>query len=790
MTDIIWFKDCSNDIKHLVGSKCAYLGELFNIADTCNFYISNGFAISTKLFDDFICNNNIDSHIKVVDSMDVRDISLLETQSNIIRSSIMNGVFSACQTENILKSCTVLKGDKEDASFAIRSSAIAEDLPNASFAGLMDTYLNIQNEENILESIKKCFASLFNVRAISNRKSHNIPSDQTKIAVACQLMIRSDLGSAGVAFSLDTDSGYNKAIIINSAFVLGEIVVSGSVKPDEFIVDKRVLQLSQQQQLIDPILSKSKGDKTHKIVYSSIGTDQIEYGNQELSLVDEQIKTLATIVLKLETYYSNKYEKQCAVDVEWALDGIDQRIYILQMRPETIFSNPESLCHSQKYFLKQRSETILSGVAVGSKISCGRINILRDMSESHKFVPGDIIVTDLTTPDWEPLLKLSSGIITNKGGRTCHASIIARELGINALVGAKNATTALKDNEVVTINCSDGETGYIHKGQLAFEIQTIKYDFSKTKLPPIEILLWGGNPSNCFQQSLLPLYHKGLLFLETIVGNIHPLAYSNYPNIPQRIKDKIDSYRGNLDSLSYYIQRKGRHIGKIASAMYPKPLFVRLSDLRSNEFKHLLGGELYEPLETNPMIGLRGAAKLISSDFEEVLNIECKTLEYAIKTMQMDNINILIPFCRTPNECKTIIDRLSLYGLDRSCLKIYLFCEVPSNILEADIFAQYVDGVFIGCNDLMQLTIGVDRDTSTLNHLIDHTNLSFRRMLKMAIDNFHRLGKKVGICSPLLESYEFLKYIVDIDADTILAMTPIYLKVLDNLNRICINECS
>lgn len=790
--NILWFKDCSYKNKQLVGGKCCSLGELYHLSKKMLFSVADGFAITTEMYDSFILGNHFDKVIesKLLEMNDhIHNIRELEQKSKELRSLIISGCFTEEQEMSIVSAyrelCNIYRS--ENMEVAIRSSAIAEDLPNASFAGQQDTYLNIKGEKDVVDSVKKCFASLFNSRAISYRNTHQIELCDVKISVAVQKMVRSDIGSAGVAFSIDPETGYNKAIVINSAFGLGELVVSGGVKPDEFILDKRVLKDIE----ADPIIMKKKGDKFSKIVYSEEGgvkeveTNLIEKLN--LSLTNNQAITLGRYVLRLEEAYSKMFEKQIGVDVEWAIDGVDQNIYIIQTRPETIHSNAEQL-EICKYILSQNQEKVklVSGVSVGDKISTGTVKILKSIDEFETFEKGDILVTDITTPDWEPIMKISSGIITNKGGRTCHAAIVARELQLNAIVGVGNATSVLKTNDAVTLSCAEGEQGFVYKGILEYQIEKIKID--KNLKLPVKLMLNVGNPENSFNSSIIPNSGVGLARLEFIISNyikIHPIALCNYPKIRPDIREKIYEIIGSHDNGKwYFITRLARGISKIAAAFYPNDVIVRLSDFKSNEYRNLIGGELYEPNEENPMIGWRGASRYYSPDYEKGFELECEAIKYAREEMKMTNIIVMIPFCRTPTECKLVIDKMESYKLKRgeNGLKIYLMCEIPSNVIEADEFSPMIDGVSIGGNDLLQLTLGVDRDSDKITHLSNDENLSYRRMISMAIKTYKKNGIKIGFCGQQpSDSNEFCKFLIGENIDSISVTPDSALKTIKNL---------
>jgi pyruvate, water dikinase len=792
-TEIIWFKDCSYKNKHLVGGKCSSLGELHSIAKRIGFSIGDGFALSIDMYDDFIKYNELENKIEtMVNEIDTSNIRELEEKSKELRNVISQASFTKEHTDLIFQYYHKLSQiyGKECIEVAVRSSALAEDLPNASFAGQHDTFLNVKGTKELIQSIKDCFASLFNSRAVSYRKTHNIALSDVKISVAIQKMIRSDIGSAGVAFSLDPETGYNKAIVINSAFGLGELVVSGGVKPDEFILDKRVLRDIEG----DPIIIKKKGDKNTKIVYDTenggikeIETDEFERLNYSMS--NSQMITLGRYLLQLEKTYSKLFDKEIGVDVEWAIDGTDHNIYIIQTRPETIHSNEGDNLEIQNFVLEEKGDVLVTGVAVGDKISSGKVKILKDIFDCDDFNHGDILVTEMTTPDWEPIMKISSGIITDKGGRTCHAAIVARELGLNAVVGCSNATDKLKDVDEVTLSCAEGETGFIYNGMLPFHID--KMALSKDLELPVKMMLNVGNPECAFENSLIPNSGVGLARLEFIVSNyikIHPLALYNYPNIREDVREKVYNVIGNYDSGKwYYIKRLAKGIAKIASAFYPSDVIVRLSDFKSNEYRNLIGGELYEPDEENPMIGWRGASRYYSEDYKDAFQLECEAIQYARDVMKMTNIVVMIPFCRTPEECKLVIDTMAKHGLVRgeNSLRIFLMCEIPSNVIEADRFSPMLDGVSIGGNDLLQLTLGVDRDSDKISYLSDDQNTSYRRMISMAIKTYKENGVKVGFCGQQpSDSIEFCKFLIGENIDTISVTPDSALKTIENLGKI------
>ena len=791
--NILFFKECSYNNKNIVGGKNSSLGELYHLSQKLNFSIADGFALTTNLYDKFIEQNNLNDFIKLkLEKINYDDINCIENTSNSIIEKIINSEFTSDQIEEISKNYNKLSKlySHDNLEVAIRSSAIAEDLPNASFAGQQDTFLNVFGIDNLIDNIKKCYGSLFNTRAISYRNTHQIPFDEVKISVAVQKMVRSDLGSAGVAFSIDPETGYDKAIVINSSFGLGELVVSGGVKPDEIICHKENLVKIDS----DPIIMKKMGDKNTKIVYKENGgtheidTNLIEKVN--FSITNSQCISLSRNVYLLEQEYSKLFEKKIGVDVEWAIDGIDSKIYILQTRPETIHSNKDnSNLEIEKYIMEEKGNIILKGVAVGDKISSGKVKIIDDIKNISLFRKGDVLVTDMTTPDWEPVMKISSGIITNKGGRTCHAAIVAREMGLNAVVGTKNCTDVLKEVSSVTIDCAQSEEGVIYNGILKYRTDSININAEElSENLPVKLMLNVGNPDLSFKSCLLPNYGVGLARLEFIINNyikIHPNALINYPNIPEDIKEQIYSEIGDHDNGEwYFIKRLARGIAKIASAFSPNEVIVRFSDFKSNEYKNLIGGSHYEPTEENPMIGWRGASRYYSEEYRKCFELECEAIKYVRNVMNMKNVVVMIPFCRTVEECKKVLDIMNNCGLKRGedGLKLYLMCEIPSNVIEADEFSPYIDGVSIGGNDLLQLTLGVDRDSEKITHLSSHENLSYRRLISKAIKDYKKNGIKVGFCGQQpSDSIDFCKFLIENDIDTISVTPDSLLNTLNNL---------
>jgi pyruvate, water dikinase len=786
---ISFFKNISINDTQKVGGKNSSLGEMYNNLADKDIRVPNGFALTCEAYRYFIRHNNLENQITFhLDKLKVNNNN--ENIKNVgqdIRTLIKEAEFPSNLVNEIRESYKILSVQyrTNNLDVAIRSSANAEDLPDASFAGQQETYLNVKGIENVILSIKNCYASLFTNRVISYRISKKFDHTKVYMSVGVQKMVRSDLGSAGVAFSLDTESGNQNIVLINSSYGLGEMVVSGQVKPDEFIVHKDRLKNGYRA-----IIDKKLGNKNEKLVYSEKGGQRLEkqivneIDKVKYSLDEEQIIELSKYVLIIEEYYTKMRNKYCPVDVEFALDGNDNKIYIVQARSETIHSAKKEPNYITKYLINNQSkEIIIKGVAVGTKIGSGKSNILHDIEtsmENNLFKKGQILVTDMTDPDWEPLMKISSGIVTNRGGRTCHAAIIARELGIPAIVGTINGTTTIYNNKDITVSCGEGETGYVYQGKIDFEIKKTKISSNNNKLNT-QLMMNIGNPENCFQSSMIPNEGVGLVRMEFIINNyikVHPkalLAYSNNPNFKKEnptIYKKIQkvlvdkNYRGD----QYFIDKLSNGIGRIAGAFYPKDVTVRFSDFKSNEYRNLLGGELYEPIEENPMIGWRGASRYYSEDYKKAFELECIALKKVREEMGFDNIILMIPFCRTVDECKKVLATMKEFGLERGVngLKVYLMCEIPSNIILAEEFLQYVDGYSIGTNDLTQLTLGLDRDSGLVSHIYNERNPAVKKMIEIVIEKCKKMGKKISVCGQAPSDFpDFAKFLVTHGVDCI-----------------------
>jgi pyruvate,water dikinase len=746
---IKWFEELGiNDVAQ-VGGKNASLGEMIQGLEARGVRVPGGFATTAEAYREFLRHDGLDEKIhNLLAELDTNDVDALASVGSQIRDWIRQIPFPKKLETEIRSACQqLLKRYGEQASFAVRSSATAEDLPEASFAGQQETYLNIKGEENILESIKQVFASLFNDRAISYRVHQGFDHRQVALSAGVQKMVRSDISSSGVMFSIDTESGYENVVFITSAYGLGETVVQGAVNPDEFYVFKPNLEKN-----LPAILQRTIGSKNIRMVYgenanheqATFTTPVSEKEQNQFSISDAEAEELARLAVIIEQHYGRP------MDIEWAKDGLDQQLYIVQARPETVQSQASKHV-LQRYELTSKGETILiTGRSIGQRIGVGTAKVIKDVSQINRVEPGDVLVTDMTDPDWEPIMKRAAAIVTNRGGRTCHAAIIARELGIPAIVGCGNATEVINDGQDVTVSCAKGETGFVYEGRLDFVIREFKLD-AMPELP-FKIMLNVGTPDRAFDFQFLPNHGIGLARLEFIINRtigIHPMSLLNYDNQPDDIKQKINQQiAGYADPVSFYIENLAEGIATLAASFTPKQIIVRMSDFKSNEYRNLLGGDQYEPEEENPMIGFRGAARYISKKFRPCFELECAALKKVRNEMGFTNVAIMIPFVRTIDEAKAVIKLLEQNGLKRgeNDLQVIMMCEVPSNALLADEFLKYFDGFSIGSNDLTQLTLGLDRDSGLMAEGFDERNAAVKKMLAMAIQACKKQNKYIGIC--------------------------------------------
>jgi len=769
----------------LVGGKNASLGEMLQNLTKLGVNIPGGFVITVNAYDQFIKHNNLDEKIReLVKQIDYSSVESLRRAGLQIRNAIRNGRFPSSLSQEIINCYCQLskKYEQEGTDVAVRSSATAEDLPDASFAGQQETYLNVRGPAALMDSVRNCFASLFTDRAISYRENFKYDHFAVKLSVCIQKMVRSDLGSSGVAFSLDTESGFKDVIVINGSYGLGEMVVQGSISPDEFIVFKPTLKEG-----YNSIIEKRLGVKDQMMVYGDDPDERVKIirvdksSQEQFCLDDEKILQLSRWVLHIENYYSSLKNHWCPMDVEWAVDGLSNELFIVQARPETIHSRKNFDTLTEYVMKPHNANELVRGIAVGDRIGAGKVKIMYSLDkrvmEGQEFAEGDVLVTDMTDPDWEPIMKKASAIVTNKGGRTCHAAIVAREMGVPAIVGCGDATSILNDDNEITISCAEGDAGIVYEGKLGYEIVQTKL----SDLPSIEtaLMLNVASPSLAFRFSHIPSKGVGLAREEFIINNyigVHPLALLahrtlNDKDLSNTIRNKIIGFKDEED---FFVSKLSFGVAKIASAFYPYKVIVRFSDFKSNEYRNLLGGKYFEPEEENPMIGWRGASRYYSEDYKAAFGMECKAIKKAREEMGLTNVVVMIPFCRTVDELLKVKEVMAEYNLvpGKDGLELYLMAEVPSNIIMAAEFAEHVDGFSIGSNDLTQLTLGLDRDSSLVAHLYDERNPAVKRMLSQLIQTAKECGVKVGICGQGPSDHpDFAQFLVEQGIDSI-SVTP------------------
>ncbi|SQF97923.1 phosphoenolpyruvate synthase [Paucimonas lemoignei] len=735
-----------HDVEH-VGGKNASLGEMISNLAGAGVSVPGGFATTAQAYRDFLELSGLNDQIhSALDALDVDDVNALAKTGAQIRQWIMEAEFPEKLNAEIRTAFAELSAGNPNLAVAVRSSATAEDLPDASFAGQQETFLNIRGVENVIRAAKEVFASLFNDRAISYRVHQGFDHKLVALSAGVQRMVRSETGTAGVMFTLDTESGFRDVVFITGAYGLGETVVQGAVNPDEFYVHKHTLAAGR-----PAILRRNLGSKAIKMIYGdeakagrSVKTVDVEPAERaRFCLSDDEVAELAKQAMIIEKHY------KAPMDIEWAKDGDDGKLYIVQARPETVKSRAQANV-MERYLLKETGTVLVEGRAIGQRIGAGKVRIIKDVSEMDKVQPGDVLVSDMTDPDWEPVMKRASAIVTNRGGRTCHAAIIARELGIPAVVGCGNATQLLQDGQGVTVSCAEGDTGYIFEGELGFDIKTNSVD-AMPELP-FKIMMNVGNPDRAFDFAQLPNAGVGLARLEFIINRmigVHPKALLNYDSLPQDIKDSVDKrIAGYDDPVGFYVEKLVEGISTLAAAFTPKKVIVRLSDFKSNEYANLIGGKMYEPEEENPMLGFRGASRYISENFRDCFELECRALKRVREEMGLTNVEIMVPFVRTLGEASQVIDLLAENGLKRgeNGLRIIMMCELPSNAILAEEFLEYFDGFSIGSNDLTQLTLGLDRDSGVIAHLFDERNPAVKKLLSNAIQACNKAGKYIGIC--------------------------------------------
>lgn len=765
--NVLWYNQLGMHDVDRVGGKNASLGEMITNLSELGVSVPNGFATTAQAFNDFLEQSGVNQRIyELLDKTDIDDVAQLAKAGAQIRQWVVETPFTPELERDIRSAYQQLAQDNADASFAVRSSATAEDMPDASFAGQQETFLNVQGIEAVMVAVRHVFASLFNDRAISYRVHQGYDHRGVALSAGVQLMVRSDLAAAGVMFTIDTESGFDQVVFITSAYGLGEMVVQGAVNPDEFYVHKPTLQNGK-----PAIVRRTMGSKKIRMVYA----DSQEHGKQvriedveeaarnRFSLNDHEVEQLAHQALMIEKHYGRP------MDIEWAKDGHTGKLYIVQARPETVRSNEQVM---ERYQLTGHSEVLTEGRAIGHRIGAGPVKVIHDISEMNRIEPGDVLVTDMTDPDWEPIMKKASAIVTNRGGRTCHAAIIARELGIPAVVGCGDATDHLKDGQKVTVSCAEGDTGYVYSDMLDFTVHSSQV--STMPELPLKIMMNIGNPDRAFDFARLPNEGVGLARLEFIINRmigVHPRALLEFDQQDAETQAEIKQMMQGYDSpVEFYVGRLTEGIATLAAAFWPKRVIVRLSDFKSNEYANLVGGERYEPHEENPMLGFRGAGRYVADSFKDCFALECAAVKRVRNDMGLTNVEVMIPFVRTVAQAEAVVNQLASEGLKRgeNGLKVIMMCEIPSNALLAEQFLEYFDGFSIGSNDMTQLTLGLDRDSGVVSELFDERNEAVKALLSMAIRAAKAQGKYVGICGQGPSDHEdFARWLMDEGIDSL-----------------------
>ncbi|MGI4993519.1 phosphoenolpyruvate synthase [Halobacteriovorax sp. GFR7] len=777
-----WLKDVGLGDLATVGGKNASLGEMIRELQANEIRVPDGFAITADAYRQFMKDSGLNNFIiDTLQGLDSSDISSLERAGSKIRTAILNADLPENLVNSVIEFYQEMSHENGPVSVAIRSSATAEDLPTASFAGQQETYLNVKGESELLDHIRRCYASLYTNRAISYRENNNFDHSKVALSVGVQRMIRSDLASSGVIFTIDTETGFKNAVVITGAWGLGENIVQGTVNPDEFIVFKPTLDEYQ------PIIRKKCGSKEMKMVYAKGGTKRIKNiptkreQRKSFVLSDEEILKLAKWSVRIEEHYSKKYGHETAMDIEWGKDGETGELYILQARPETVQSQKPN--YFEIYKLEEKGDIICRGASIGDKIVSGVVHVINSIEDLKYFKEGEILVTKRTDPDWGPSMKKARAIITDTGGRTCHAAIVSRELGVAAIVGTNDATSLLQSGDVVTLDCASSDVGTVYKGELRITKENVELNIKRR--PKTKIMLNIADPSQVFSLSRLPQDGVGLARLEFIINNhvkVHPMALIQFDQLESlALKRKIENLTYGYDiKTDYFVDQLAQSVSMLTAAFWPNDVIVRMSDFKTNEYAKLLGGAQFEPHEENPMIGFRGASRYYHKSYRQGFALECQAMDKVRRKMGLKNLKLMIPFCRTLEEAQKVLDEMKLYGLERGRdgLEIYVMCEIPSNVICASEFAELFDGFSIGSNDLTQLTLGVDRDNELLKELFDENNLAVKRMIEKVIRDAHEGGAKVGLCGQApSDNPEFARFLIQSGIDSISLTADALLKV-------------
>lgn len=793
---ILWFKDLRIEDVPRVGGKNASLGEMYANLTSRGVRIPNGFAITADAYRHFFSSTGLDVRIKeILTGLDTRNIKDLQKRGKLVRETVLKAKLPTELEHLIEEAYRELEkeyGAKTDV--AVRSSATAEDLPDASFAGQQETYLNVRGVPDLLLSVKKCIASLFTDRAISYRTDKGFSHFDAALSVGVQKMVRSDLSSSGIMFTIDTETGFDKVVLINATYGLGELIVQGRVIPDEFIVFKPSLARKKQA-----IIAKNLGEKNRKIIYSTVGIKEVPVPEKErgmFAITDAEATTLAEWGVKIEQYFSEKRGKYQPMDTEWAKDGKTGELFIVQARPETIHASSDKSVYTE-YVLEKKSPVLITGTAVGTKIGAGRVRIIKDAKRISEFKKGEVLVTEITDPDWEPIMKIASAIVTDKGGRTSHAAIVSRELGIPCIVGTEKATKVLANGRSITVDCSSGKTGTVWDGILPFKV--LEHRLDQMPEPKTKVMVNIGSPEEAFKDHYLPVKGVGLGRLEFIIASMirmHPNALIDYPKLKKSKEPKIRKIvreielatRGYTDKTQFYVDELASGIAKIGAAFYPHDVIIRFSDFKTNEYSKLVGGDLYEPHEENPMLGWRGASRYYDPKFAAAFGLECKAIRKVRDEMGLENIVPMVPFCRTPEEGSEVMRIMESHGLKRSpqsSLKVYVMCEIPSNILLADQFLSIFDGMSIGSNDLTQLTLGLDRDSGIVSHISNENNPSVKMLIADIIAKCRARGKYIGICGQAPSDYpDFAGFLVEKGIESISLNPDTVIRMLEKISEV------
>lgn len=796
---VLWFDEIGIDDIPQVGGKNASLGEMRRELQKKGVNIPDGFAITAHAYRYLLESAGISKKLKdILSDLDTHDIHNLSEKGGKIRSLIYNAEFPEDLRDAIVKAYRRLCDEYgKNTEVAVRSSATAEDLPDASFAGQQETFLNVKGEESLIDACKRCFASLFTNRAISYREDKGFDHLSIALSIGVQKMVRSDLASSGVIFSIDTETGFKDAVLITGAWGLGETVVQGTVNPDEFYVFKPTLKEGYR-----PIIQKKLGTKELKMVYATDEEKETTKilpvppeDRKQFCVTDDEILTLTRWAMIIEDHYSKKAGFFRPMDIEWAKDGETNELFVLQARPETVQSQKDATV-LESYRLLEKKNPIVSGTSVGAKIGAGPVHIIRSVAEIRDFRKGEVLVTDMTDPDWEPIMKIASAIVTNKGGRTCHAAIVSRELGVPCIVGTGNGTEKLRGISEATASCAEGEVGTVYEGILRYEVQRINLE--NMERPKTKIMMNVGNPDRAFDVAAIPNDGVGLARLEFIINNsirIHPMALVQFDKVTdEKVRREIGEMTwGYSNKSDFFVDKLAQGVAKIGAAFYPNDVIVRMSDFKSNEYANLIGGSFFEPEEENPMIGFRGASRYYDDSYREGFSLECRAMKKVRDEMGLTNVKLMIPFCRTVGEGQKVIEVMAENGLVRgeSGLEIYMMVEVPSNVILIDEFGKIFDGFSIGSNDLTQLTLGLDRDSAQVAHIFDERNQAVLDLIKMAITRANKMGKKIGICGQAPSDYpEFARFLVEcgidsisLNSDTVIKTTMDLLETEKNLGK-------